>query len=84
MMLGAPGPEGQEIGWETAAMFFESRGGIGTKSRGYLNRQNVEGTSAIIDAIAAGTLADADADRWAEIPRRGAPIRTDDRFPTTF
>lgn len=84
MMLGAPGPDGTETGWETAAMFFETRGGIGTKSRGYLIRQNVEGTWAIIDAIAGGTLSDADADRWADIPRRGAFISTNDRFPSSF
>jgi hypothetical protein len=63
---------------------LRTRGGIGTKSRGYLVRQNVDGTWAIIDAIAAGTLADAEADRWADIPRRGAPISTSDRFPTVF
>jgi hypothetical protein len=83
MMLGGPGPDGEDPGFTTAAMFFETRGGIGTKSRGYLIRQNVEGVWSVIDAIADDTLDEADADRWADLPRRGAFISTGDRFPNS-
>jgi hypothetical protein len=79
-MLGLPGNvpapawDGTEedIAWvpehNTAAIFFETRGGIGNKSRGYLIRQNVVALHAIVDAIASGDLADADPDRWWELP----------------
>ena len=52
MMLGNPGPDGYDAGWKTAAMFFENRGGIGSKSRGYLIKQNLVAIHAIINAIA--------------------------------
>ncbi|MCP4624813.1 MAG: hypothetical protein GY850_15005 [bacterium] len=79
-MLGLPGIEddtdwdGDEntIAWtpehNTAAIFFESRAGIGNKSRGYLIKQNVVALHAIADAIAADTLDDADPERWWELP----------------
>ncbi|NED94144.1 hypothetical protein G1H11_02340 [Phytoactinopolyspora alkaliphila] len=80
-MLNAPGPDGEYAGWRTNAMFFESRGGIGQKSRGYLVNQNVIGLWAIAEAIAAGTLSDVDPDRWADIPARGATITQCTKFP---
>lgn len=83
MALGGPGPDGEDPGFESAAFFLESRAGIGTKSRGYLVRQNVVVVEAMLAAIADGSLAEVDADRWAELPRRGAPIRTSDRFPNS-
>jgi hypothetical protein len=79
-MLGLPGDvsaplwDGTEddIAWvpehNTAAIFFETRGGIGNKSRGYLIRQNVVALHAIADSIASGALEDADPDRWWELP----------------
>ena len=81
MMLGNPGPDGYDAEWESAAMFFETRGGIGNKSRGYLIKQNVVAVHAIIDAIAYGELMSADPDRWDEIPDRGRRIRTSDKWP---
>ena len=61
-----------DMAWDpehnTAAIFFETRGGIGNKSRGYLIRQNVVALHAIIDAIASNELEDADPDRWWELP----------------
>jgi hypothetical protein len=80
-MLNAPGPNGEYVDWRSNAMFFETRGGIGQKSRGYLVRQNVVGLWAITDAIADGSLSSVDADRWAEIPARGATITTCSKFP---
>jgi hypothetical protein len=70
MMLGNPGPDGEDPGWKTAAMFFETRS-VGQKSRGHLIKQNIVAVSAIIDAIASGKLVDVDAERWDEIPDRG-------------
>jgi hypothetical protein len=79
-MLGLPGDvpapvwDGTEndIAWvpehNTAAIFFETRGGIGNKSRGYLIHQNVVALHAIADAIASDELEDADPDRWWELP----------------
>lgn len=80
-MLNGPGPNGEYANWRTNAMFFESRGGIGQKSSGYIIKQNVVGLWAITDAIADGSLASVDADRWDDIPARGATIRTCDTFP---
>jgi hypothetical protein len=81
-MLDGPGPEGEYADWTPrGAMFFESRGGIGNKSRGYLVRQNVEGLWAIVDAIADGSLDDVDADRYGDIPPRGATITRCSQFP---
>jgi len=80
MILGLPGTEGvadwdgeeDTISWvplhNTAAMFFESRGGIGNKSRGYLIRQNVVGLHAIVNAIASGEIEDVDPERWWDLP----------------
>jgi hypothetical protein len=79
-MLGLPGLDGDAI-WDgdedtiawtpihnTAAIFFESRAGIGNKSRGYLIKQNVVALHAIADAIATDTLNDADPERWWDLP----------------
>jgi hypothetical protein len=80
MMLGLPGDvpapswDGTEddIAWmpehNTAAIFFESRAGIGNKSRGYLIRQNVVALHAIVDAIVSDELQYVDPDRWWELP----------------
>jgi hypothetical protein len=84
MMLGNPGPGGHDAEWVTAAMFFENRGGIGNKSRGYLIKQNLVAIHAIIDAIANGELDAVDADRWEEIPDRGGRIRTSDKWPNDW
>jgi hypothetical protein len=81
MMLGNPGPEGHDAEWESAAMFFENRGGIGNKSRGYIIKQSVLGVHAIVDAIAYGELDSVDPERWDEIPDRGGFIRTSDKWP---
>lgn len=80
-MLDAPGPGGASVGWRSNAMFFESRGGIGQKSRGYLVKQNVAGLTAITDAIANGTLSEVDPDRWSDIPPRGPFISQCTKFP---
>ncbi len=80
-MLNAPGPKGEYVNWRSNAMFFESRGGIGQKSGGYIVKQNVNGLWAIIDAMSDGSLANVNADRWAEIPARGATISTCSKFP---
>ena len=81
MMLGNPGPDGHDAGWESAAMFFENRGGIGNKSRGHIIKQSVVAVHAIVDAIAYGELMSVDPDRWEEIPDRGGFIRTSDKWP---
>jgi hypothetical protein len=81
MMLGNPGPDGHDAEWESAAMFFENRGGIGNKSRGYIIKQSVVAVHAIVDAIAYGELSSVDPDRWEEIPDRGGFIRTSDKWP---
>jgi hypothetical protein len=84
MMLGSPGPGGHDAEWKTAAMFFENRGGIGNKSRGYIIRQMVVGVKAIIDAIAYGELMSVDEERWDEIPDRGRSIRDSDKWPNEW
>ena len=81
MMLDNPGPDGGTTGWNTAAMFFENRGGIGNRSRGYIIQQNVVATHAIINAIADGTLSSVDASRWETIPYRPVSISDDDKWP---
>jgi predicted deacylase len=81
-MLDGPGPDGEYADWAPrGAMFFESRGGIGNKSRGYLVGQNVDALWAIVDAVAAGTLDAVDADRYEDLPARGATITSCSRFP---
>ena len=84
MMLGNPGPDGHDADWVTAAMFFENRGGIGNKSRGYIIKQSVVGVHAIIDAIAYGKLQSFSPDLWEDIPDRGSSIRTDDKWPAEW
>ena len=81
MMLGNPGPDGYDAEWVTAAMFFDNRGGIGSKSRGYIIKQSVAGVHAIFDAIAYDELSAVDPDRWDEIPDRDGSIRTSDKWP---
>ncbi len=83
MMLGNPGPDGEDPGWKTAAMFFETRS-VGQKSRGHLIKQNIVAVSAIIDAIASGELSAVDPDRWDEIPDRGRSIRTSHKWPNDW
>jgi predicted deacylase len=81
-MLNGPGPDGEYADWTPrGAMFFETRGGIGNKSRGYLVRQNVDGLWAIVDAIADGSLDTVDADRYADIPGWAGTISVCSRFP---
>ncbi|MEJ2364200.1 MAG: M14 family metallopeptidase [Deltaproteobacteria bacterium] len=84
MMLGSPGPLGEDAGWKTAAMFFENRGGIGNESRGYIIQQMLVGVNAIIDAIAYDELSIVDPDRWDEIPDRGGSIRNSDKWPNEW
>ncbi len=81
MMLGSKGPRGEDAGWKTAAMFFENRGGIGNRSRGYIVQQMLVATGAIINAIAADKLTSVDASRWDDIPDRGPSINDDDKWP---
>ncbi len=81
MMLGNPGPDGEDPGWKTAAMFFETRS-VGQKSRGHLIKQNIVAVSAIIDAIASGKLADVDAERWDEIPDRSGYLGSWIKWPS--
>jgi hypothetical protein len=65
-MLDGPGPDGQYADWAPrGAMFFETRGGIG-----YLVRQNVDALWGAVDA-----------DRYEELPARGATITSCSRFP---
>ncbi|MEV6691485.1 M14 family zinc carboxypeptidase [Micromonospora sp. NPDC051196] len=80
-MLNGPGPRGEYANWRSNAMFFESRGGIGQKSGGYLVKQNVNGLWGIINAMSDGSLANVDADRYNELPARGATITTCIAFP---
>jgi hypothetical protein len=58
-------------------MFFENRGGIGNKSRGYITKQSV----VAVHAIAYGELDSEDPDRWEEIPDRGSFIRSSNKWP---
>jgi len=81
MLLGGPGPDGNLVDWQTAAMFFEERGNVGQKSRGYRIKQFVVAVTAIIDAIASDELADVDPELWNEIPFRPESIRTSDKWP---
>jgi hypothetical protein len=81
MMLDNPGPDGSTAGWKTAAMFFENRGQIGNRSRGYIVQQMLVSTAAIINAIYSDTLTSVDASRWDIIPRSGARIDDDDKWP---
>jgi hypothetical protein len=81
MLLGGPGPDGNPSGWKTAAMFFEERGDVGQKSRGYRIRQFVVIVTAIIDAIASGELENVNPELWDEIPLRPTSIRTSDKWP---
>jgi hypothetical protein len=83
MMLGSPGPLGEDAGWKTAAMFFENRS-VGQKSRGYIIRQMVVGVEAIIDAIASGELDSVDPAGWDDIPDRGSTISTSDKWPNDW
>jgi hypothetical protein len=82
MLLDNPGPDGTTAGWKTAAMFFENRGGIGSKSRGYIVKQSVVGVHGIIDAIVSGELASVDPERWEDIPDRTTwNFGVDDKWP---
>ena len=81
MLLGGPGPDGNLVDWQTAAMFFEERGNVGQESRGYRIKQFVVAVTAIIDAIASDELADVDPELWNEIPFRPRSIRTSDKWP---
>ena len=78
---GKPCPDGYDADWVTAAMFFENRGGIGNKSRGYIIKQSVVAVHAIVDAIVYGELMYVDPERWEEIPDRGGFIDTSDKWP---
>lgn len=84
MLLGSPGPDGEDPDWETAGMFFESRGGIDQKSRGYLIGQNTDALWGVIDAVAGDELDDVDPDAYGDIPPRGAPITPSDKFPQEY
>ncbi|MFA9431473.1 M14 family zinc carboxypeptidase [Egicoccus sp. AB-alg2] len=80
-MLNGPGPEGEYADWTPrGAMFFESRGGIGQKSRGYLVKQNVDALWAIVDAVADGSIDTVDADRWDDILPRGGFLSNQAKF----
>jgi hypothetical protein len=82
MMLDNPGPDGSQTGWVTAAMFFENRGGIGNRSRGYIVQQMLVSTGAIIASIYADTLKGVDPSRWDEIPfRLQDNLGADDKWP---
>ena len=67
--------------WDTAAMFFETRGGIQQLSRGYLINQNIVGLWAIIDAIVDDTLWSVDPDRWYDMPKWGRWVSSSDKWP---
>ncbi len=81
MLLGGPGPDGNPAGWKTSAMFFEERGDVGQKSRGYRIKQFVLVVNTILDAIAMGGLGDFDPAVWDEIPFRPHTIHTSDKWP---
>jgi hypothetical protein len=83
--VSVPGPNGQDSGWASSAMFIENRGGIGQKSSGYIINSFVGPTWAIIDAIVSGEITEADPARfWTEVPFRPDSIRTSDKFPQKF
>ena len=70
--------------WDTAAMFFETRGGIQQISRGYLINQNIVALWAIIDAVAFDTLGDVDPDRWDDMPGTGPAVGPWHKWPQLY
>ena len=68
MLLGGPGPDGSDPGFETqGAIFYEVRS-IGQKSNGMLEQLFVRPTMAVLNAAADGSLYDHPGTGWEDIP----------------
>ena len=58
----------------TGSVLFEMRGGIGTKSNGYITKTAYNAAKAVVAAMADGTLFDADIAIAENLPPRGPGI----------
>ena len=68
MLLGGPGPDGSDPGFETqGAIFYEVRS-VGQKSNGMLEQLFVRPTMAVLNAAADGSLYDHPGTGWEDIP----------------
>jgi len=68
MLLGGPGPDGSDPGFQTqGAIFYEVRS-VGQKSNGFLEQLFVKPTMAVLNAAADGSLYDHPGTGWDEIP----------------
>jgi hypothetical protein len=68
MLLGGPGPDGSDPGFETqGAIFYEVRS-VGQKSNGMLEQLFVRPTMAVLNAAADGSLNDHPGTGWEDIP----------------
>ena len=68
MLLGGPGPDGSDPGFETqGAIFYEVRS-VGQKSNGMLEQLFVRPTMAVLSAAADGSLYDHPGTGWEDIP----------------
>jgi Zinc carboxypeptidase len=68
MLLGGPGPDGSDPGFETqGAIFYEVRS-VGQKSNGLLEQLFVRPTMAVLEAAADGSLYSHPGTGWEDIP----------------
>jgi hypothetical protein len=68
MLLGGPGPDGSDPGFETqGAIFYEVRS-VGQKSNGLLEQLFVRPTMAVLEAAADGSLYAHPGTGWEDIP----------------
>jgi Zinc carboxypeptidase len=68
MLLGGPGPDGSDPGFETqGAIFYEVRS-VGQKSNGMLEQLFVRPTMAVLNAAADGSLYEHAGTGWEDIP----------------
>jgi hypothetical protein len=68
MLLGGPGPDGSDPGFETqGAIFYEVRS-VGQKSNGMLEQLFVRPTMAVLEAAADGSLYTHPGTGWEDIP----------------
>jgi hypothetical protein len=68
MLLGGPGPDGSDPGFETqGAIFYEVRS-VGQKSNGMLEQLFVRPTMAVLNAAADGSLYEHPGTGWEDIP----------------
>jgi Zinc carboxypeptidase len=69
MLLGGPGPDGGNPGFQTqGAIFYEVRGSLGQKSNGMLEQLFVRPSMAVLNAAADGSLYDHPAGGWDSLP----------------